>query len=143
LRADGHGVIVGLANNTPWAGVTSLLAQGGLRQWCAIENRSLAQLVWSSINVASISGSSQWGTWSCSFSMSTRSFPPCVAKKHADRCIAAICAVNHERLHFFIADPIVQLFELGVAKAELSLQLRQALAQNVVVFSVPSIEHSS
>lgn len=75
--------------------------------------------------------------------MSTRSFPPCVAKKHADQRIAVICAVNHERLDFFIADPIVQLFELGVAKAELSLQLRQALAQNVVVFSVPSIEQSS
>jgi hypothetical protein len=60
-------------------------------------------------------------------------------KDHADKRIAVVRAVNHERPHLLIADPIVQTFELGVAKAELSHPLRQALAEDVVVLQLGKV----
>jgi hypothetical protein len=54
-------------------------------------------------------------------------------KEHANESIAVVRAINHQLFHLFIADSIVQLFKLRIAKAELCHPLRQALPQNIIV----------
>jgi hypothetical protein len=41
------------------------------------------------------------------------------AEEDGEKRIAVVRAIEHERFHFFIADPIVQLFKLGITKAKL------------------------
>jgi hypothetical protein len=51
------------------------------------------------------------------------------AEENADQSVAMIGTIDHERFHFLITDPIMQFFDLGVAKTKLRHQLCQAFAE--------------
>jgi hypothetical protein len=55
------------------------------------------------------------------------------AQEYSEERIAVIGAIDHERSHLFIADSVVQLFKLGVAKAKFSHPLCQAFSQDFVI----------